>query len=212
MVEPTENQLKCVLRCFKTNLEQNNLWSRIAARLNILGNTRYSISVWQRSFEQFTRQLVAKKNLSYYLRNKYGKSPLSLTKIEQSFLNESADRIAPCNDNLYSSCRICLASDSSEMLYIFDHRINNAEASLLYKLSVSGCFDVVDVEPQLDDNLPQFICKNCSLLVESAYQLRLLCLKNEGKLREITSRKHQFMNGLFDSEKHDEEIEIDCIE
>lgn len=209
MVEPTENQLKCILRCFKTNLKQNSLWSRIAARLNILSNTRYSIPVWKRSFDQSTRKLMAKKNLSHYLTNKYGKSPLSLSKIEQSFLKESAVRVAPRNANLFSSCRICLASDSSEMLYIFDHRNNNAEASLLYKLSVSGCFDV---EPQLDDNLPQFICKSCSLLVESAYRLRLLCLQNEGKLREIASQKDQFMNGLFDSENCDEEIEIDYKE
>lgn len=211
MVGPTENQLKCVIRCFKINFEENILWSRIAARLNMLSNTRYSIPLWQQTFRQFTKQLVAKKNLSQYLTNKYSKSPLSLTKIEQCFLKECADRIGPCIDNLFSCCRICLASDISEMIYIFDHGSpNDAEASMLDKLAVSGCFDV---EPQLDDNnLPQFICKSCSLLVESAYQLRILCLKNEEKLREIANRKKQFMDGLFDSENHDDEMEIDYTE
>lgn len=209
MVEPTENQLKCVLRCFETNLEQSSLWPRIAARLNILSNTRYSIPFWQRTFEQFTRKLVAKKSLSHYLTNKYGKSPLSLTKIEQRFLKKSADRVAPYNDNLILCCRICLASDNSEMIYIYDHGINSAEASLLDKLTVSGCFDVV---PELEYNLPQFICKSCSLLIESAYQLRMLCLKNEEKLREIVSQKDQFMNELFGSECHGDEMEIDYKE
>lgn len=209
MVKPTEDQLKCVLRCFKTNLSKNSLWSQIASRLNILSNTRYSISEWQRTLEQFTRRLMARKNLSHYLANKYGESPLSLTKMEQIFLKAATHRVAPCNDNnLFSCCRICLASDSSEMIYIFDNRRNNMKLSFLDKLTVSGCFDV---EPELDDNMPQFVCINCSALVESAYQLRMLCLKNEEKLREIAIQE-KFMNGLFDSENGNEELEIDYKE
>lgn len=37
----------------------------------------------------------------------------------------------------------------------------------------------------MDDGFPQYICMSCSVLLESAYQLKLLCAKTEEKLNEM---------------------------
>lgn len=91
---------------------------------------------------------------------------------------------------LSTHCRICLASSSSKMLHLFREGSTNfqsvEEISLLDKLNYCACFTS---KAGIDDYLPQYICMSCSILVENAYQLKILCAKTETKFKEL-SRNH----------------------
>lgn len=71
------------------------------------------------------------------------------------------------------------------MLFLFEQQNdeqNTKEVTLLSKLNYCSCFasDATD-----DDDLPKYICLSCSILVENAYQLKVLCGKTEKKFRTI---------------------------
>ena len=76
------------------------------------------------------------------------------------------------------------------MLYLFEERkqSSHAEVSLLDKLNYCSCFTRV---ASVDDQLPQFVCMSCSILVENAYQLKVLCGKTEDKLQEFLQNMGQ---------------------
>lgn len=88
--------------------------------------------------------------------------------------------------SMSTHCRVCLASSSTTMIYLFDERPiqhqHIKEATLLEKLNYCSCFTT---EANVDDGLPQYICMSCSILIENAYQLKNLCAKTEAKLREL---------------------------
>lgn len=90
-------------------------------------------------------------------------------------------------ESLSTHCRICLASSSSKMLHLFiDESTSHqsvGEISLLDKLNYCACFAS---EACIDDHLPQYICMSCSILVENAYQLKILCAKTENKFKELS--------------------------
>lgn len=93
-------------------------------------------------------------------------------------------------EDLANHCRVCLTSSSLEMLYLFnDQSTSIDEVSFLDKLNYCSCFSSII---RADDNLPQFICKSCSILVENAYQLKLLCAKVEQKYEEMLGREVHF--------------------
>ncbi|XP_055303281.1 zinc finger protein 676-like isoform X2 [Sitodiplosis mosellana] len=93
-------------------------------------------------------------------------------------------------ENFSTHCRICLASSSSKMLYLFEEKKQSchAEVSLLDKLNYCSCFTA---QARADDQLPQYICMSCSILVENAYQLKVLCGKTEEKLQEFLQKVDQ---------------------
>lgn len=88
--------------------------------------------------------------------------------------------------SLSTHCRVCLASSSTTMIYLFNERPiqhqHNEEVTLLVKLNYCSCFTT---EANVDDGLPQYICMSCSILIENAYQLKNLCAKTEAKLHEL---------------------------
>lgn len=84
------------------------------------------------------------------------------------------------------------------MLNLFNERnTNNNDVSLLDKLNYCSYFTLTI---RSDDNLPKFICKSCSILLETAYQFKVLCANSEQKYV-----------GMFDSEAHlcSDNVEID---
>lgn len=75
------------------------------------------------------------------------------------------------------------------MLFLFDdNQRNHNNLSLLDKLNYCSCFLS---KACIDDHLPQYICMSCSILVENAYQLKVLCGKSEEKFRKLMERADQ---------------------
>lgn len=72
------------------------------------------------------------------------------------------------------------------MTYLFSERqtSNDENLSILDKLNYCSC---MLTKPRIDDGLPQFICMSCSVLLESAYQLKVLCLKTEESLLSLAN-------------------------
>lgn len=82
------------------------------------------------------------------------------------------------------------------MLSLFKESMNKSknseEKSLLEKLNYCSCFTS---KAQDDDHLPKYICMSCSILVENAYQLKVLCAKTEERYSEMIGRDCQ-MKGV----------------
>lgn len=81
-------------------------------------------------------------------------------------------------ESIATHCRICLASSSSAMTYLFGRKIGDA-ITILEKLHYCACMNSY---PSKGDGFPEYICTSCSVLLESAYQLKMLCSKTESKL------------------------------
>lgn len=54
--------------------------------------------------------------------------------------------------------------------------------TILDKLNHCSC---LSTKAHANDGFPQYICISCSVLVESAYQLKILCSKTEEKLQNL---------------------------
>lgn len=96
-------------------------------------------------------------------------------------------------EDFSTHCRICLASSSSKMLFLFNveedrEQKHHEEFSLLDKLNYCSCFTS---EASVDDGLPQYICMSCSILIENAYQLKVICGKTEKTIRKICQKVDQ---------------------
>lgn len=76
------------------------------------------------------------------------------------------------------------------MRYLFSER----NSSLLEKLNSCGGFTVI---AKKNDGFPQYICKNCTKLLESAYEFKVLC--------EIADAKFRALAANFVSVKEEEE-------
>lgn len=72
------------------------------------------------------------------------------------------------------------------MIFLYDeqsiHDQNVEQIALLEKLNYCSCFMT---DANVDDGLPQYICMSCSILIENAYQLKVLCAKTEAKLHDL---------------------------
>lgn len=86
------------------------------------------------------------------------------------------------------------------MLYLFEEKGHSCrdEISLLEKLNYCSCFASAAT---VDDQLPQYICLSCSILVANAYQLKVLC----GKTQE------QFQAFYKEIGKHNDQVEIEMV-
>lgn len=113
------------------------------------------------------------------------------------------------SQNFSTHCRICLASSSSKMLFLFEEqrtvKQTTKEMTLLDKLNFCACFAS---EATVDDNLPKYICLSCSILVENAYQLKVLCGRTEKKFRDLC--EVQSKHDHDDAEKSSNDLEIQC--
>lgn len=85
-------------------------------------------------------------------------------------------------------------------MYLFSERPTDhqytEETTLLEKLNYCSCFMS---EANADDGLPQYICMSCSILIENAYQLKILCAKTEAKLHE-----HQQLSAVQENLKSEQ--------
>lgn len=71
------------------------------------------------------------------------------------------------------------------MIFLFNERTTSQYVdgvTLLKKLNYCSCFAA---EANVDDGLPQYICMSCSILIENAYQLKVLCAKTEAKFHNL---------------------------
>lgn len=153
---------------------------------------------------RFGKQLKAREELIDTLSDKYEHVPLCLTKLEKNLLklinkNEKLDA-----DDFKAHCRICLAPNSPEMLPLFIETIaDNDSCSLLDKIIFCSCLKMT---PRPDDNLPQYICLSCSILLENSYQFHSLCMKTEEKLQKILNNENELQNELYSDEHLDNSL------
>lgn len=77
------------------------------------------------------------------------------------------------------------------MLFLFEEKQRAEDMSLVEKLNYCSCF-VSHAHP--DDHLPKYICMSCSILVENAYQLKVICAKTEERFQELM-QNHNRKNG-----------------
>lgn len=136
---------------------------------------------------------MAKKELHEHIDRNHSKV-YSLTKLETKILEHlteshklattSKETTQQAIETLSTHCRICLASTSSTMTYLFDECSLENRHSLLEKLNYCSC---LTSQAKVNDGLPQYICMSCSVLLESAYQFKVLCSKTELKLRELVT-------------------------
>ncbi|XP_031626973.1 zinc finger protein 16-like [Contarinia nasturtii] len=126
-------------------------------------------------------------------------------------LKKSIDVERFSKDNLLTCCRVCLASCNSSMLFLFDAENENQrgreEASLIDKLNYCSCFAT---KASVDDQLPQYICTSCSILIENAYELKMLCEKTEERIRQLD---HPFYlcDIKMDIDENTDNIEEDAV-
>lgn len=93
------------------------------------------------------------------------------------------------------------------MLYLFEEKKQpcHVEVSLLDKLNYCSCFTAI---ASADDQLPQYICMSCSILVENAYQLKIICEKTEEKFQEfIRDQQNDQLDLVMDSDDLNESIQ-----
>lgn len=132
---------------------------------------------------------MAKKDLIEYLETNHG--TVTYRSAQMHTLSKMEIRVlrlrpqlnipfptVPIDKNITSHCRICLASSSSSMTYLFGRKIGN-NITTLEKLNFCACMSSFPIK---GDGYPEFICTSCSVLLESAYQLKMLCAKTESKL------------------------------
>lgn len=113
-------------------------------------------------------------------------------------------------DELAAHCRICLTSASTEMVHLFEEQNNRQGAedmSLMEKLNNCSCF-ASHVHPE--DHLPKYICMSCSVLVENAYQLKVLCAKTEKRFEELI-QDHKRKNDEDTAETDQANIEYEPV-
>lgn len=75
------------------------------------------------------------------------------------------------------------------MLFLFEQQNDEQSekgVTLLKKLNYCACFAS---DATFDDELPKYICLSCSLLVENAYQLKVLCTKTEKQFRKLCGNR-----------------------
>lgn len=202
---PSIDQIGCVAQYLESNSKASNLWKMMTFELNQMGNVKEDDKFWMEVFQRYARRLNARKDLIDYLTTKYKTSPFpALTKlearilkvipIEQAISKSSTQRSRSIKKtqltNLSTHCRVCLTGASSKMIYLFDE---NAEIQkvdsipILNMLNFCGCFSN---DAQIDDGLPQYICIDCSALIENAYKLRTFCLKTEEKFSDVLYSKN----------------------
>lgn len=209
-MEPTLEQIKCAIEHLESEKNVSNLWSAIANDLDEMnGEPKRSITFWKRTFKRIIKRLTAKRDLFEHITRNYTKmkrNSCTLKPLEKRLLRawmqskvmntantewtESSNALSQLEmeiENLSRNCRICLASTSSKMTNLFgdDDNVDDGRVTLLGKLNYCSC---MSSKARNDDGFPQYICMSCSVLLESAYQLKLLCAKTEEKLNEMLQR------------------------
>lgn len=211
-MEPTPEQIKCAIEHLESEKNASNLWSSIASDLGDMnGEPKRSITFWKRTFKRIIKRLTAKRELYEYINRNYvswQRSSCTLKPLEQRLLRAwtrskvmnaaNTEWMEPSNtegssgmsgiESISSNCRICLASTSSKMTHLFGEDDDRQQVTLLDKLNYCSCLSSM---ARIDDGFPQYICMSCSVLLESAYQLKLLCAKTEERLNEMQCRSGQ---------------------
>lgn len=199
--DPSIEQINLVIHYLETNPNASDLWSTISIELDHLSNTKRTETFWKQAFRRIVKRLKAKQQLIDKTEEAgYNLHLNSLTKLEQRLLRaiENAEtddnnslqaeksKKNPSLEHLQTHCRICLASQSSKMTHLFanasESNSSSKDISFLEKLNYSSC---LSIEAHENDGFPQYICMSCSVLLESTYQLKLLCSKTEKRLQEL---------------------------
>lgn len=204
-MEPTPEQIKCAIEHLESETIASKLWTTIASDLDEMnGEPKRSISFWKRTFKRIIKRLTAKRELFEHIKQNYSMmkySNCTLKPLEERLLrawmqsklmntantewtetsNGFGSFVTLQIQRLSSNCRICLASTSSKMTHLFGDDARD-RITLLDKLNYCSC---LSSRAHIGDGFPQFICMSCSVLLESAYQLKLLCAKTEEKLNEL---------------------------
>lgn len=206
--DPNLDQISCVAQYLESNSKASNLWKMMSIELNQMGQMKEDAKFWMDVFHRFAKRLNAKKDLSDYLTSKYKTSPFpSLTKLETRLIRvlpveknaqTSTQRTKGMTnvqlENLSTHCRVCLTGASSKMIYLFEDQSNATKCdnvSALTMLNHCCCFSNAAT---IDDGLPQYICQDCSILLENAYKLKTLCSKTEEKFSDVLYTKKILIN------------------
>lgn len=225
-MEPTPEQIKCAIEHLESEKNASNLWSSIASDLGDMNDEpKRSITFWKRTFKRIIKRLAAKRELYEYISRNYvssQRSSCTLTPLEKRLLRAwkrskvmnaaNTEWTEPSNtkgppdnellgtESLLTNCRICLASTSSKMTHLFGEDDAREQVTLLEKLNYCSCLSSM---ARIDDGFPQYICMSCSVLLESAYQLKLLCAKTEERLNEMQRRSGQQSKSMADEANYE---------
>lgn len=199
--DPTVDHMNCVIQYLESNSKASNIWSMISVELNLLNSSKQSAEFWKDAFHRVVRRLNTRKYLIDYITPKYKNirlAPLTKTELKlMKVLSEDVKNIPKQKsvkkqstlEHISTHCRICLVSSSSRMVYLFDNDESNAvgisnndKISLVDKLNYCSCLSAA---AHIDDGLPQYMCGSCLTLIESAYELKKLCMKTEEKYRDV---------------------------
>lgn len=193
---PTLAQMKCIVEYLQTPNIETDIWSVLTLQLNTVSGRVYDTNEWKQILSHLIKRLSARQQLFH--RKVISSHWVRLSEMEHqllALLTEDADVASEFPETIVSwdiretemlcqirtHCRICLASNSSQMFDIFDES-GTVAVTLLEKIRMCQCFTK---DPQVDDAFPQKICLSCSILVENAYQLKKLCSSTEQKFKEI---------------------------
>lgn len=176
----------------------------MSIELNQMGGMKEDEKFWMNAFHRIAKRLNARKQLNDFLTLKYKASPLpALTKLENRLL-----KVLPIEKNSQSSiqrtkclkksqlkslsthCRVCLTGASSKMIYLFDENSETYKPDTIPMLSMLNVCSCFTIDASIDDDLPQYICLDCSVLVENAFKLKTLCLKAEEKFIDVIYAKN----------------------
>lgn len=177
-----------VLFIFKNSIIQvfQRLWNRVNAKQELIAYCA----------KNHPKQTFINKSLFTLLKWETRLAKIYNRKLKQR-RSKSPQQTSTELENLLSHCRICLASTSSKMTYLFGADDKTHTISVLEKLNYCSCMSTA---PHVDDDLPQYICMSCSVLLESAYQLKVLCSQTEEKLMSLVDKQQTCENkGLIHS-------------
>lgn len=194
---PTLTDIKSIVTHLQSPSNETETWPLLAQHLNSITGRVFDANEWKQILSHLVKRLSARQQLVH--RKVISFEWARLCDAERqliALLTEDSDvpnefpesviswdvRESEVLSQMRTHCRICLASNSSQMIDIFDEKRKD-DVTLFEKIRICQCFTK---NPEIGDAYPQKICLSCSILVENAYQLKMLCTSTEDKFKEIS--------------------------
>lgn len=204
--QPTVREMECVIGYLQSSIDETNAWPILTQQLNKSSEQIYDANQWKLIVSHLLKRLTSRQQLIQ--RKLISPDWIRLSDVEHKLLTYLTDepdmpfnvRVSHALNQFQTHCRICLASNSSQMIDIFKEKQSD-EITLLEKIRICRCFTT---EPHINDGFPQKICLSCSILIENAYQLKMLCISTEQKFTEIisTSNNQKSIDNDLDPGEH----------
>ncbi|GAB0098365.1 zinc finger protein 239 isoform X1 [Sergentomyia squamirostris] len=189
----SDSEKAIILKYFRLNPELLNQkfpvnYEEMIQELNSVSQETLSTEIWLNSILFWTQSV--QKNYRYakktrILLSSYEDLELLLS-TREGMSNSSDQEESPGNHLPAGSinCRICLTViDRGESLNIFTSFLDNISLGQL----LNTCTEIVPVAEH--DELPEMICFNCSKLLRSFYNFKILCESSDRHFRETLANQ-----------------------